>query len=230
MERQGLDEATRRALDASPFGALPSAAIDRLLASAVLLDAPAGAILYRAEDPARGALVVDGLVRLYITSVDGRQLTIRYVRGGEQVGVGTAIHGPFAASAQAVIDCSLLWFSVPVLRDLAMTDVRVAWPLAEELGRRLAGLMDATASAAFGSVRQRVARQLLDLCVRGQRGPELMAHVNQQAIADAVGTTREVVARTLRDLRDAGLIKTGRSSMQILDPERLEAVVTTGEL
>jgi CRP-like cAMP-binding protein len=49
----------------------------------------------------------------------------------------------------------------------------------------------------------------------------LVARVNQQALADAVGSVREVVVRTLRELREEGTIRTSRDGIRILRPEAL---------
>jgi CRP/FNR family transcriptional regulator len=51
----------------------------------------------------------------------------------------------------------------------------------------------------------------------------LVARISQQELADAVGTVREVVVRTLRELRREGLVATGRSGITITSPERLLA-------
>jgi CRP/FNR family transcriptional regulator, cyclic AMP receptor protein len=61
-------------------------------------------------------------------------------------------------------------------------------------------------------VRQRVARHR---AIPGQPGAELVAVLSQQQLADAVGTVREVVVRTLRELRQSGVIETGRHNMNI---------------
>ena len=74
---------------------------------------------------------------------------------------------------------------------------------------------------AFASVRQRVARHLLDLASESQDGGALLVPIGQQGLADAVGTVREVVVRTLRELREAGVLRTGRRGIVVLDPERL---------
>ena len=50
-----------------------------------------------------------------------------------------------------------------------------------------------------------------------------MARVKQQELADAVGTSREVVARVLRELRLEGLVATGSDSIHVLDPTGLQA-------
>jgi CRP/FNR family cyclic AMP-dependent transcriptional regulator len=221
---------TERAVAMSFLAALPTEAADRLLADAVTLDVPAGGVVYRDEEAPRSGLVVSGLVRVYLTSIEGRQLTVRYARAGAGLGVPTAVAGPVPVSAQAVVDSVLLMFSAASLRSLAAEDVRVAWPVAQEVTRLLYGVLDAFAGSAFGSLRQRLARHLLDLATARQRDASLVAPVNQQALADAVGTAREVVARTLHDFRAVGLVETTHSGIVLLDPEGLEAVATTGEL
>ena len=42
-----------------------------------------------------------------------------------------------------------------------------------------------------------------------------------QELADAIGSVREVVTRTLHGLRDEGLIETTRDGVVLLDPVRL---------
>jgi CRP/FNR family transcriptional regulator, cyclic AMP receptor protein len=66
-----------------------------------------------------------------------------------------------------------------------------------------------------------VARHLLDLA--SERAPELVAPVNQQLLAEAVGTVREVTVRVLRELRAAGVVRTERNRIIIVDPARLIA-------
>ena len=77
--------------------------------------------------------------------------------------------------------------------------------------------------------RQRVACHLLDLAAEWQRGSKLLAPVSQQELADAVGTVREVVARVLRELREAGLVETTRSGVLITDPAGLHDEVGSGK-
>jgi CRP/FNR family cyclic AMP-dependent transcriptional regulator len=224
------DEQIRRVLEASFLRALPTEATARLLGDAVVLDIPAGGVLYRDEDLPRSGVVVAGLIRVYLTSQAGRELTVRYARPGESLGAPTAVGGPVGVSAQAVTDSRLLMFSAATLGRLAAEDVRVAWPVAQEVTRLLYGVLDAFAGATFGSVRQRVARHLLDLA-SGQPGDARpVAEVSQQALADAAGTAREVVARTLHDLRAAGVIETTRTAVIVLDADRLEVIAATGEL
>ena len=74
----------------------------------------------------------------------------------------------------------------------------------------------------FGSVRQRIARHLLDLAAEQQHAGPLVAAVTQQQLADAAGTVREVVARALKQLHQAGVTAGAEEGVIILDPARLD--------
>jgi CRP/FNR family transcriptional regulator, cyclic AMP receptor protein len=227
--KDATDERVRRAIGTSFLAGLPRTTTEHLVADAVLVDVPAGGVVYRDEDAPRSGIVA-GLVRVYLSSAEGRQLTVRYARPGAALGVPTAIRGPVRVGAQAVTDSALLMFSATRLASVAADDVRVAWPIAQEVTDLLFGVLDAFAGTAFGSVRQRLARHLLDLATARQRDARLVADVSQQTLADAAGTAREVVARTLHDFRAAGLIETSRRGIVLLDPDRIELVASTGEL
>ena len=180
-------------------------------------DYPAGTTVYRAGDDPRAALVVRGLIRVYLSSPGGRQVTVRYARPGDVLGIAVLVGGPADTSVQAVEPSSVFRISARTLTEAARRDPRVSWAIAEELNRRLYEVLEQTAVNAFGSVRQRVAAHLLDLASDRQRpGGRLVAHVSQQELADAAGSVREVVARALRDLRAAGIVAT--ASGQGRDP------------
>jgi CRP/FNR family cyclic AMP-dependent transcriptional regulator len=203
---------------------------DRLTGSGFVLDVPAGSMVYRAEDAPRIGVIIDGLVRVFLASPDGRQVTVRYARSGAVLGAPTAIAGPVDVSVQAVTDTAVLVLDIAAVRSLAMQEPQVAWALAEEVTRRLYEVLEAFSGNVFGTVRQRVARHLLDLAADRQTDARLVAHVRQQAIADAAGTAREMVARVLADFRGAGLVETTRDGVVLLDPDRLSAVAATGDL
>jgi CRP/FNR family transcriptional regulator, cyclic AMP receptor protein len=188
------------------------------------VDYPAGTTVYRAGSEPQAALVVRGLIRVYLTSPGGRQVTVRYARAGDVLGIAVLVGGPASTSVQTLEATAAFRISARTLLRAARVDPRVSWVIAEELNRRLYGVLEQTAVNAFGSVRQRVATHLLDLASDRQRpqGP-LVAHVSQQELADAAGSVREVVARSLRDLRVAGIVATAADQIVILDPARLYA-------
>jgi CRP/FNR family cyclic AMP-dependent transcriptional regulator len=223
------DRAVEAAIDRSRLGALPANLRDRLTARGVRLDIPAGATFYRDADRPQFGLVVDGVVRIYLTSAEGRQLTVRYARAGAMLGGPTVVGGPVDVSAQALTDTRVFLLDVDTARSMGKAHPEVGWALAEEVTERLDEVLGALAGNVFGSVRQRVARHLLDIASGRQEAGTLIAEVSQQALADAAGTAREVVARTLHDFRQAGLVETSRDRISVVDPDGLSKVAESGE-
>ena len=68
-------------------------------------------------------------------------------------------------------------------------------------------------------------RCLLDVAVDERRDGTLVARLSQQELAGQVGTVREVVVRVLRELRDAGVVRTERDEIVVLDPGHLSAEI-----
>jgi CRP/FNR family transcriptional regulator, cyclic AMP receptor protein len=215
----------RAAIARSFLAELPPAALERLLASAVLESVPAGTTTYRAGGEPRPSLIVSGLFRSYFAGPDGRQVTVRYARQGDTLGVVAAHGGPAPLHVQALTDATRLRFETDTLRELASSDAQVAYALLGEITNTVYALWHEIAATAFASVPQRVARHLLEIAAREQEaeGGPLVAHVSQQELADLVGSVREVVARALRDLRDEGVVQVSRGGIVVIDPALLAA-------
>ena len=219
-----VDRDVDDALARSFLGELPAELASRLRDDGQRANYPAGTTVYRAGDDPQAALVVQGLMRVFLTSAEGRQVTVRYARPGDVLGIAVLVGGPASTCVQAVEQSSVYRIDRRTLTVAARRDPAVSWAIAEELNRRLYAVLDQTAVNAFGSVRQRVAAHLLDLASDRQRPHgRLVARVSQQELADAAGSVREVVARALRDLRVAGIVATAADNVEILDPVRLYA-------
>ena len=221
----------RDAVRASHLRDLPSEVLDELLDGAVRTKAPAGSIAHRALDEDQYfELVVTGVIRVFVTAPDGRTMTIRYCRSGELLGAVSLFSGEFAepATKQALVDTQLLMISPQKVRSLARRDLRVADALLVELSERVRNFVNEIPGTAFATVRQRVARQLLDLASThhdDDPSGELAVRISQQELAAAVGTVREVVVRTLRQLRDTGAVRTERNRIVLVDPAQLTEAV-----
>jgi len=153
---------------------------------------------------------------------DGRQVTVRYVRAGDLLGVPALVGGPAPVFVQAVVSAAAFFFDVDRVKRAARHDASLAWAFAEESVHRLYDVLEELAGNAFASVRQRVARHLLDLAAsRPGADGRLTAAVSQQNLANSVGSVREVVARVMAEFRSARLVRTSPGRVEILDPVRM---------
>jgi len=214
------------AVGASHLRELPPEVLDELFTGAVRTKIPAGSVAHRErEDAPYLELVIAGVIRVFVAAPDGRTMTIRYCRPGELLGAMSLFSTGFSepATKQALVDAELLKISPTRVRHVAERDVRVARVFLMELSERARNFVHEIPGSAFSSVRQRVARQLLDLASMrpSQLDGELAVQITQQDLAAAAGTVREVVVRTLRQLRESGAVRTERDRIIILDPARL---------
>ncbi len=143
---------------------------------------------------------------------------MRYARSADVAGLALVVGGPGPASIEAMTSASVAALRVDTLRSLLASDPRVARACAEEPTRQLYQALDDLSEQAFLSVRQRIVHHMLDLAAPGL-GQHLVVQASQQELADAVGSVREVVTRTLH--RDEGLVETSRDEILLLDPVRL---------
>ena len=206
--------------------ALPEPARARLLAEAIRINVPAGAVLYRDDERPRVMVVVHGLLRVFLSSADGRQVTVRYVRSGDVTGLALVVGGPGPMSIQSMTAASVLALGVHTLRSLIAADAGVARACAEELAAQLFRALDDLSEQAFGSVRQRIVRQLLDLASH-EDGTTLVVHASHEDLADAVASVREVVTRILHQLQDDGLVWLSRNGIVLRDPIGLASELQT---
>ena len=206
---------------------LPADVLEEMFHGSVLAAVPAGTVTHREGDQAPHVeMVVAGVIRAYVTAPDGRTMTVRYCRQGALLGAVSLFttHFTMPGTTQALVDVRLLRMSPGVVREWARRDPRVSHAFLAELSERVVRFIEEIPGSAFTTVRQRVARHLLDLAAQREPdsgGSEIVVHVTQQELADAVGTVREVIVRVLRELRQDGVVHTGRDRIVILDPTRL---------
>ena len=205
-----------------PCRSLPAETIERIAAGGKLIDVLTGATVYTEAEVERFGIIIRGLLRVYMHTSDGRQVTVRYVRRGGLLGAPALVAGPAPVYVQALTDCTVYFMDVANVKRLAQQDAAVAWVLAEESVHRLYDVLEELAGNTFATVRQRVVRHLFDLAASRPAGDgRLAALVSQQELADGVGSVREVVARVLHELREASLVRTSPGRVEILDPLKM---------
>jgi len=178
-----------------------------------------GTVLFSEDARCAGfPLLLDGEVRVFRSSSEGRQLELYRVVPGELCLASSASlfrSQPMAATAIATRATRLVLIPPPVFEQwLALPAFRnfVMGMFADRMAD-LASLIDAIA---FRRLDQRLAAALLG------RGPDLS--VTHQALADELGTVREIVTRLLRRFERDGWIELGRERIRIVDSAALRAL------
>ena len=114
------------------WAAVPVGTIESLIAGGRVVDFRTGSTVYTEADAERLAVMMDGLLRVYMHASDGRQVTVRYVRAGDLLGVPALIGGPAPVFVQAVTPGEAFFFDIAQVKRAALIDASLAWALAEE--------------------------------------------------------------------------------------------------
>jgi CRP/FNR family transcriptional regulator len=210
-----------QALDLSFWKKLPRELVEPIFEQGKLVEVSPGYIASDSESEGLIALVVSGLFRMFVRSKNDRQVTIGYARPGDTIGLTVLLAGTCTCQFQSLVASSAWVVSADVMKQHIQADARLSWAVAHDIATRSFELVDELADAAFGTVRQRVARHLLDLVIEGPNNGPLLAPISQQELANAVGTVREVVSRVLTVYRKEGVLRATDGGVEVLDATRL---------
>lgn len=185
----------------------------------------AGAHIFRAGQLPKIALLGAGLVRVFIATPLGRQMTIRYARAGDLIGLAPFLAGTDQWNAEAITDANVKVLCFDHLRSAAAHDPELPWRIAQHVATVTADALRMVADASGQPISVRVARHLQEVAMRGPDG-RAVVHISHQRLADAVGTVREVVSRELTAFREDGVIDRTAGSVKIIDEDRLASLAT----
>jgi CRP-like cAMP-binding protein len=216
-------------LDPLPLLAgLEPAARSALAAGAVQGRVANGAALFRAGEEARGIyLVLDGTVRV-VGHRGGRQHLIHVEGPGGSLGeVPFFAGGGFPATALADGPVRYLFLDRAAITAAIRLDPTLAWRLLRHMSTRVRELVGRLERNTAWSVQGRLAEVLIRRHAAAG-GAAFTLGQTQAALAEELGTVREVVVRTLAALREDGLIRNvGRGRYAVRDERGLRAMVTS---
>lgn len=209
-----IDDQTMQRL---PFAAaLPARARRELALRGVLRRFPAGGTLFRAGSPGRTMFfILDGRVRV-LGGPPGRAHVVHTEEAGGGLGeVPTLDGGPYPATAVAAEPTTCVAFSADAIRAAIAADPALAWVFISRLSSRIRVLVARLDAQAAQRLPPRLARLILERH-RQAGGGSFGFGGSQTAVAEELGTVREVVVRMLGNLRRAGVIgSAGRGRIEV---------------
>jgi CRP/FNR family transcriptional regulator len=163
--------------------------------------------------------VFSGVVKVFKTSADGKEQIFRIIRPGESFNDVPVLGGGFnLVSAEAMGPVVLNGIKKKDLEAIIRERPQVALNVIQVLSRRVQELVALVEDFSFRHVTSRVAKMLLEYVDRKTGdGPRL----TQQEMAAMIGTAREMVGRSLKNLEGAGTIRMERNRIVIADPRAL---------
>jgi CRP/FNR family cyclic AMP-dependent transcriptional regulator len=206
------------------FGQLAPPDLDRVAEIARERSYPRNSVILFEDDPGDALYVVaQGQVKVVLIGEDGREVILSVMGEGEFFGEMALIDDePRSAHVIAMEDSSLLVIRREDFQDLLKQTPGIGLVLLRELSRRLRRVDEKVGSLVLLDVNGRVAQLLLDLA--DEAGTDrITRRLTHHTIAQMIGSSRETVSRTMRELVDKGSITVSRREIQIRDRAALES-------
>lgn len=212
------------------FQWLSEEAADALRKAGRLRRVSAGSIIYVQAEPGDEMYrLVSGSVRLYVSNVDGRQLTFLLFGSGDCFGNASVIDGgPRPQTAEAHETCELQVFD-----KAALDALRIRYPELSDALLYLTSRQSRILSNFFAQsyldqpaarVAQRLAAEIDRYGLKPEKGERVSAKLSQSELALMIGAARQTVNKVLRQFKMQGLIAVDRGELIVLDLPALRAI------
>ncbi len=175
-----------------------------------------GDVLFWEGDPCDGLHIVEhGSAKIFKLSPQGRQYIVRILQEGDTFAEVPAFdEGSNPVNVEALETCRVWVIDIQKLRELTMAHPVFAQKVLVNFGKMLRGMVRMVSEMAFYQVTHRLARLIAEL-PQEKSAP----HWTQEQLAARLGTVREVVARSMKELERSGAIKVEDRRIQIVDQE-----------
>jgi CRP-like cAMP-binding protein len=177
-----------------------------------------GEVLFWEGDPCAGLHIIDdGSVKLYRISTQGRQYIVRVLQERDTCNEVPAFDGgPNPVNVEALEKSKVWVIDGEMLRALVKSHPDFALKVMSNFGKNLRGLVRMVSEMAFYQVTNRLARLISELPEE-----EARPHLTQEQLAAQLGTVREVVGRSLKELERSGAIRIEDRRISIADSKIL---------
>jgi CRP-like cAMP-binding protein len=210
------------------FASLSAPELDAVAARAVEKRFAAGQSLFHEGEPCAGLFILgEGSVKIFKTSGTGREIMLGIDIAPSSVAeVPMFDNGPYPATVSAIDEVIAYLIRKEDFRQVCRQHPEVSLKVLAVVGGRLRNLVGLVESVTFGSVRQRLARALLEF---GQMAGKdsFPLPVTHEELAFRLGTVREVVSRNLSRFQAEGLLKIQRRELFLLDRAGLQREADT---
>jgi CRP/FNR family transcriptional regulator len=187
--------------------------------------------LFTEGEPCNGLhIIASGRVRIFKTSISGREQVLAVNTPGESVAELPVFDGgPFPASAVAIEDTEIAFISRRDFQAYCMEHPEVALKVLQVVGARLRRLVGIIEELSFTTIRQRLISALLKLAQTDgkstPRGVEFQLPASHQELANQLGTVRELISRNLMRLQAEGILDVDARQIIVKDLKALSALL-----
>jgi len=206
------------------FGGMPPEHLDEIEKIAVRKEYGRGESVFFEGDPGVGFyMVATGKVKVFKTSLSGKEQILHIFGPGEPFGEVPVFHGqPFPAHAMALEKTTLIFFPRKDFVELVHTMPSLVLNMLAVLSMRLRRFATQIENLSLKEVPARLAGYLVYLSEEQGNREQVELQISKGQLASLLGTIPETLSRIFARMSDEGLISVEGKKISLLDPEGLE--------
>lgn len=184
-------------------------------------DVSAGTILFDSTSCKGIIVVISGVVRVYILSEEGREITLYRLFKNDICTLSlSCLMGtmPMQAMIKTDTDCRIASLSNDIFAEIHSHNVEIQQLMLSTMNTRLNEVLWIVEQVAFRRMDRRIGEYLLNQ-------PSMIIYATHEEISAELGTAREVVSRMLKYFEKNGYIQLHRGKLKITDPDGLRAYI-----
>jgi len=207
------------------FSGLNNAELNKVLSIAGVKNYAPGQMVFAKEDLGNNFFIVkSGRIKIFTTVGSDKKKTFAFLKKGDFFGEMSLLGGKTrSASAQAAESSELFVIPKKNFKKLILENPDFTLKLLHTLTDRLNKADKEIESMLFHNILGRLADAILELSKDKHTKPIKMA-IDQNELAQYLGTTRVPVCRAINTLKRSGVIDYHRGELIILNSERLHSI------
>ena len=213
------------------FNGLPDDQLSAIRQIAVEKQYNKGQTIFSEEDETKGLLVVvDGRVKIYKVSSEGKEQILHIIEAGQSFGEVTVFTGQqMPANAQALAKSRLLLFPRSAFVGLVTANSSLALNLLAIMSKKLRQFAAQIENLSLKEIPARLASYLIYLAEEQGSEDAVTLNVSKGQLASLLGTIPETLSRIFAKLSGQNLIRVEGPKITLLDRQGIEDLAEHGK-
>jgi CRP-like cAMP-binding protein len=213
------------------FNGLPDDQLNAIRQIAVEKQYNKGQTIFSEGDETKGFfVVVDGRVKIYKVSSEGKEQILHIFEAGQSFGEVTVFTGQqLPANAQTLVKSRLLFFPRSVFVDLVTANAALALNLLAIMSKKLRQFAAQIENLSLKEIPARLASYLIYLSEEQDAGDAVTLNVSKGQLASLLGTIPETLSRIFAKLSAQNLIRVEGPKITLLDRQGIEDLAEYGK-
>lgn len=162
-------------------------------------------------------VIVYGRLKVSATDEQGNQTIFTFMHDGDYFGELSLLdEAPRSATVSSVEDCTVLNLDHTMFKDFMDSHPNACWPLFRSLTSRIRTMDEKICLFTSKDIYGRLIETIYKHAEANPEGVLLTQKLTHQDFAEMIGSSREMISRTIKELKDDGYISVEKKQISIL--------------